>query len=560
MENRELQKRNWIIFFVGLIGIVLFSIWKAKFGFGGKDVSFYLTTPYRIALGDKWFLDDWNLTQLSSFIIYPFVKLYITIVGNTEGIMISFRYIYILVNFVITIYIYSKLKEFGLSAIIAMWIYFLFVPFNNMMLSYNTMGMMFGFIACIIIAYNQTNSLIKYGVAGFFFAMTVLCQPLLAGVFIIGAIYILVKRRENKKYLGAFTIGCIIPAIPIFVYAFSVVGIKNIIENIPYMTMEMGVEHGFNGAINWLKDMVMILFPKRIYNIWGICVNSVYVFCVLYIVAILLIILFVVRKHKSENYKSFIKVILVYNVVYDLMAVATWKTNSINIVLLPIIIGGIVCYKYGDNAKLKILFKWTFLWGIAHIIGYLTSNGGMAVYSVALFPLSIISLVYVLYELRDDKIFIAISAMFIILSIIIIRGCALFQDKSIFVLDTRIKYGPAKNIVVEKEQKEEYDIVWKNAKILEKNGDKICILSAHTWMYLMMDKRTLEYGTYMPYTIELVLKNNGNYFKRRNVSPNIIYIDDEYAETMNLDKSLKEIGITQYRIEKMQNGVAIYVQ
>jgi len=40
----------------------------------------------------------------------------------------------------------------------------------------------------------------------------------------------------------------------------------------------------------------------------------------------------------------------------------------------------------------------------------------------------------------------------------------------------------------------------------------------------------------------------------------IIYIDDEYAETMNLDKSLKEIGITQYRIEKMQKGVAIYVQ
>ena len=428
MENRELQKRNWIIFFVGLIGIVLFSIWKAKFGFGGKDVSFYLTTPYRISLGDKWFVDDWNLAQLSSFITYPLVKLYVGIVGSTEGIMISFRYIYILVNFLITIYIYSKLREFGLSAIIAMWIYFLFVPFNNMMLSYNTMGMMFGFVTCIVIAYNQTNSLVKYGVAGFFFAMTVLCQPLLACVFIIGTTYILVKRRENKKYVGAFTIGCIIPAIPIFVYAFSVVGVKNIIENIPYMTMEMSVEHGFNGIINWLKDMVMILFPKRIYNICGISVNSVYVFCVLYIVVILLIILFVLGKHKSENYKSFIKVILAYNIVYDLMAVATWKTNSINIVLLPIIIGGMVCYKYGDNAKLKTLFKWTFLWGIAHIIGYLTSNGGMAVYSIALFPLSIISLMYVLYELEDDKIFIAISAMFIILSIIIIRGCALFQD------------------------------------------------------------------------------------------------------------------------------------
>ena len=53
MVNKEIQKKNWIIFVIGLIGITLFSIWKARYGFGGKDVSFYLTTPYRVTLGDK---------------------------------------------------------------------------------------------------------------------------------------------------------------------------------------------------------------------------------------------------------------------------------------------------------------------------------------------------------------------------------------------------------------------------------------------------------------------------------------------------------------------------
>ena len=74
--------------------------------------------------------------------------------------MISFRYLYIIVNLLITTYIYSKLKKFGIGAIIGMWMYFLFVPFNNMMLSYNTMGMMFGFVACVIIAFNDILKLV----------------------------------------------------------------------------------------------------------------------------------------------------------------------------------------------------------------------------------------------------------------------------------------------------------------------------------------------------------------------------------------------------------------
>ena len=77
MVNKEIQKKNWIIFVIGLIGITLFSIWKARYGLGGKDVSFYLTTPYRMVQGDVLFWDEWNLAQLSAILLYPIVKAYI---------------------------------------------------------------------------------------------------------------------------------------------------------------------------------------------------------------------------------------------------------------------------------------------------------------------------------------------------------------------------------------------------------------------------------------------------------------------------------------------------
>lgn len=40
-----------------------------------------------------------------------------------------------------------------------------------------------------------------------------------------------------------------------------------------------------------------------------------------------------------------------------------------------------------------------------------------------------------------------------------------------------------------------------------------------------------------------------NYFKERNIYPEIIYIDNEYAQNMELEEILKKIGITKYKIQ-----------
>lgn len=51
-----------------------------------------------------------------------------------------------------------------------------------------------------------------------------------------------------------------------------------------------------------------------------------------------------------------------------------------------------------------------------------------------------------------------------------------------------------------------------------------------------------------------------NYFKERNIYLEIIYIDNEYAQNMELEEILKKIGITKYKIQQIPEGIVINVE
>ena len=53
-----------------------FALWKSLYGFGGNDEAFYLTIPNRFLMGDAPIKDEWHLSQLSGFLLMPFVWLY----------------------------------------------------------------------------------------------------------------------------------------------------------------------------------------------------------------------------------------------------------------------------------------------------------------------------------------------------------------------------------------------------------------------------------------------------------------------------------------------------
>lgn len=68
MENVKKQKYTQdIIMLFGMVLVLVLSFWKSKYGLGGGDEAFDLTIAYRMCHGDKLFLHEWHVSQLSSF-------------------------------------------------------------------------------------------------------------------------------------------------------------------------------------------------------------------------------------------------------------------------------------------------------------------------------------------------------------------------------------------------------------------------------------------------------------------------------------------------------------
>ena len=115
LNNRALTLLWLILFAAGSI----FCLWKLPYGFGGSDEGFYLTVAHRLTLGDSLFADEWHLSQLSAFFLYPFVKLYRELNGSNDGIILAARYAYLIMHTAVSAVIYLRLRNFGLMAALA---------------------------------------------------------------------------------------------------------------------------------------------------------------------------------------------------------------------------------------------------------------------------------------------------------------------------------------------------------------------------------------------------------------------------------------------------------
>ena len=176
MKLKSIKEKNQnMIFVIGLMAILLFLIWKSQYGLGGKDISFYITIPYRVIKGDVMFWDEWSMVQLSSILFVPITKVFYLVMGSTESIMIWSRFLYIVTNLIMATLLYWKIKHFGKYAILISWIYALYSPFNHNMLSYNSIGVMVAILGIVILAMARNKR--DYVYVGICYSLAAICQP-----------------------------------------------------------------------------------------------------------------------------------------------------------------------------------------------------------------------------------------------------------------------------------------------------------------------------------------------------------------------------------------------
>ncbi|MBQ7638183.1 MAG: hypothetical protein IJS90_04705 [Clostridia bacterium] len=232
-------------------GVFCYCFYFASHGFGSTDESFYYTIVQRMEHADRLFVDEWYLSQLSTFIsIIPY-KIACLICSGTNGIILCMRYMYLISKIPIACFMWTKLRKYEFFGLMCEIIYLTYTDFDiTSTFGYYSAAADGMIVVCFIMFLSEKLTPAKTVFAGFVFACAVLAEPFSVFLYIIytvaAAIYSLNKKRRPHSvdascFISAktwlfFTCGCVLCAVPFFAVFLRNTDIKKIIENLPELT------------------------------------------------------------------------------------------------------------------------------------------------------------------------------------------------------------------------------------------------------------------------------------------------------------------------------------
>ena len=267
-----------LIFIISALSVLCFLFWKCRYGFGNNDESFYLTIPWRLAQGDALFLEEWHLSQMSGFLLLPFVAIYRSINSFTDGMILSFRHLCIFVQALCCLWYYVRLRRVSpQGALAASILALIYIPFNITALSYNSMGIFLLGLSTVTIATIDASSSVRVNLvfSGFAFAGAVLCCPYLIVVYAVAVLGLLafagvsalvnlhaaITARSKDILLGLFwfSAGAALLAVIFAVFVLSRASIADIVKAFPEIMNDP--EHKSTAF-----SAKMISYGRSIYN------------------------------------------------------------------------------------------------------------------------------------------------------------------------------------------------------------------------------------------------------------------------------------------------------
>ena len=513
--DSKLKKRSALqdgFFIIGMVLLLIFSLWKVRYGLGVYDESFYLTIPYRMCHGDKLFLSEWHVSQLSALLQYPLMKLYLLIHPGTDGIVLDFRRIYVAVNFAAGLLAYRRLKKYGVGAAAAVLLYLLYAPYNIMALSYNTIGLLCGFLCAIFLATAARNS--DYVVAGLFFAGLGLCQPLMLAEFavvypVLICVSLISKRRELLRGLLWFLLGCVILAIPVLVYFVFSVGISNILAALPLMMSDPEHDMGELLSVSFIyRSVVDYYLPEMPAGLKFVSRSALKVLYLGFVPIWAAVLLDRGRSRRAALYLSLSALLCAligaaYTLLYPYKST---YISYVNHLLFPWLLHGVCLTPLltkSEREQLSLFYALGFL----HALSFLTSNQGGNVFSIALLPACLASIMLStkycssLGRAKGAPVFICTAVSAVLL--LYVRAGYCFMSPPVSQLDTQCVSGPSAGIYAVEEEAARCDSVALSmkSKSFDANGNAL-FLATDPQFYLCTDTGLAQYSAWLSFNID----------------------------------------------------------
>ncbi|MBQ6018585.1 MAG: hypothetical protein IJL26_00260 [Clostridia bacterium] len=267
-----------------LFGYLFYSV---GVGIGLSDEHWYFTMPQRFLQGDRIFVDDWHVTQLSAVVQLLPYRLYTLVAGGTDGVLLFMRRLFVVFDLFCYWFYYLKLRRYGVAALAGAALMCSYVHLGAFTFSYTALPPHFLALAgTLLVAPEKQPSPPALTAAGVLLSCAVLCQPSLAAVFavffLLALLRFVLKRRGGNALSGYdFILGGKVPlylALTAAVCAGAVVcavllksGLRNILDSLPEIFSDS--EYRFSAAGNTTNAEKLRALPKLFgaFNLVSLC-------------------------------------------------------------------------------------------------------------------------------------------------------------------------------------------------------------------------------------------------------------------------------------------------
>ena len=517
MKQRESErKRIWDYGYAAAFTMVfLFLIWKCRYGYANIDEAFYLTIPYRLCLGDTLLIHEWHLSQLSGFLLFPIMKVYLWLFHSTEGILLHYRWLYTLIWGGAALFIDRRLVSYSKTgAHVASLVFLIYAPFGIMALSYNSMGILTLLCACVIILTARTHVEAQYILGGVLTAYSVLCCPYNLAIYgtftIISLLFAFRKQRQLFRcwlYVtaGSFLVLCVFC---LFVFRGCPVNklpgiIAQILDDPEHRSMSL-VEHTRRYCESILRGnrfAVHTLVACGLFIVIGRCRKDWRPYC----------------------FAGLCVFICLYLLDYEI------NNQYLNFLMFPMTILGLYCAATSASPSIRRLFWGLWLPGVMYTFMLNISSNQLfyAISSAA--TLSMVSSIVIagvyVFELRDDcKSALPRRIMAVCLAVVFtlqigaelhLRYTSLFwEPESMAAQTVRTEYGPEKGIYMTSEREKTCRLMQETVRPIKEDDQvrKVLFASKKTMLYLYAEKAFATFSAWLSGVGEHSLKRLDAYY------------------------------------------------
>ena len=590
-----------------LVSMLLVLIMHLSCIFGAEhfaDESFYPTVPLRLINGESLVSNEWHLTQFSSLFLYIPVKIWLTVTGSTEGIILFLRFFYLIIHTIAGLGIYAFFRKYKLWAIAGAVIFYSQVPLRFMNANYHSLLALFLllFTLCLISIY-KSEKFPLYLIAGFCYGCCCVCNPfecLLFVVYIIACVIWLIQSSHYKKKpsdntvslqqkietlnkffsVGAFlkfTSGLLIAAIISIVFFLATGGtIDALFENLPYLLNDSGHDI-FSSPLEAFIEKIQLTAT----HINGISFGLPWLLPLFY-----LVLLFDKKRKNNKHKIFFLTLSLVLTIFFTIgISIETMNNSRRFAIALPFAIISTTCYILTEKKNKKLFYCMWLPSALANVIQYLASDLHLS----TMWVLTIGNIAGVFFlndfiaELKpqetDNKKKSGFSVKYAQTVFCICICLQVFFQGFIYTAGRTVDMnnyapltkGPYKNIYLDNDDYNRNLSIMKDLDYIKKqtnSNDHICILSEFSWMYLYIDRPFGTYSAWMPF---LELERLETYYSMNpDKTPAYIYVGWVYIPTgiskeykINQNRASADVEkileVFDCQVEELGNGYLLKV-